>query len=213
MVVLASAFLVASSGYLITKLVIDNVMVEYFRDDADVVSADRFVRERFGGTKTVSVVVRGKEPLRVLSPDVLTAMDGLSSYLSSSVPEVGKVIAFTDLVKRINQVYNADEDSSGIKKSAASVSDGAGFDGLGDFGDVGDFGFEPDVIDEGTKPPTGCDSPFRRLGSKSRRNDRFVERAEDQALNKKALVEELSRALEFLFVRLLYRGADALKRS
>lgn len=213
MVVLASALLIASSGYLITKLVIDNVMVEYFRDDADVVSADRFVRERFGGTKTVSVVVRGKEPLRVLSPDVLTAMDGLSSYLSSSVPEVGKVIAFTDLVKRINQVYNADEDSSGIKKSAASVSDGAGFDGLGDFGDVGDFGFEPDVIDEGTKPPTDATvhsvasavNPVATIASSSV--------AETQALNKKALVEELSRALESSSSASFTEALDALKRS
>lgn len=203
MVVLASILLIASSGFLITKLVIDNVMVEYFRDDADVVSADRFVRERFGGTKTVSVVVRGKEPLRVLSPDVLTAMDGLSSYLSTSVPEVGKVIAFTDLVKRINQVYNADEDSAGIKRVSSSVSDGQD---LGDFGDFGDFGFESDVIEEETKPVIGAAAnPVAKVVLSSA--------AETQALNKKALVEELARALESSPSASFTDTLDVLKRS
>ncbi len=142
-VLLFSVALVAVSCYSITKLVIDNVLVEYFRGDADVAQSDRFIRDRFAGTKTVSVVVRSPEPLGVLHPDVLVAMDGLSDYLTESVPNVGKVMGFTDLVKRINQVYNADEDPSGIAPVAASYApqaDEAGDFGFGDFGDFGDFG-------------------------------------------------------------------------
>ncbi len=140
-VILCSVALIALSCYGITKLVIDNVLVEYFRGDADVAESDRFIRERFAGTKTVSVVVRSDEPLGVLHPDVLVAMDGLSAYLTESVPNVGKTMGFTDLVKRINQVYNADEDPSGIRPQAAPLAPASGDgDGFG-FGDTGDFGF------------------------------------------------------------------------
>lgn len=101
-VVTCSIALILFSCYSIQKLIIDNVLVEYFRGDADVSQSDRFIRDRFAGTKTLSVVVRSEEPLGVLHPDILIAMDGLSTYLEKSVPEVGKVMGFTDLVKRIN---------------------------------------------------------------------------------------------------------------
>lgn len=145
LVVILSAALIAVSCYAITRLVIDNVLVEYFRGDADVAESDRYIRERFAGTKTVSVVVRSDEPLGVLHPDVLVAMDGLSAYLTTHVPEVGKVMGFPDLVKRINQVYNADEDPSGIRPVAPQAASDGGFGfgetepesfGFGDFGEA-----------------------------------------------------------------------------
>lgn len=126
----------------LSRLVVDNVFVEYFRDDTDTVKSDRFVREEFGGTKIVNVIVESESPGGVLDPDVLVAMDGLGTYLADRVPEVGKVTSFTDIVKRINQVYNADESPDGIKPVAAqSPDDGFGFgssDGFG-FAEFGSF--------------------------------------------------------------------------
>lgn len=144
LVVLCSIALILFSSYSIPKLVIDNILVEYFRGDADVAQSDRFIRDQFAGTKTLSVVVRSEEPLAVLNPDVLVAMDGLATYLTENVPNVGKVMGFTDLVKRINQVYNADEDPSGIKPVAVNTGSSFGDDtasfGFGDSDDAG-FGF------------------------------------------------------------------------
>jgi predicted RND superfamily exporter protein len=122
----------------VTKIVIDNVLVEYFKDDTDIVRSDGFIRKYFGGSKIVSVVVSTDTPGEVLRPDVLVAMDGLSVYLTKNVPEVGKVTSFTDLVKRINQVYNADESPDGItavvaaQSAASSASDDSSF-GFGSF--------------------------------------------------------------------------------
>lgn len=111
----ACAFIVVIvSVFGTARLVIDNVMVEYFKSDSMVARSDRFIREQFGGSKSVSVVVGSKNPGDVLRPDVLSAMDGLETYLNDKVPEVGKVIAFTDLVKRVNQVFNVDESPDGI---------------------------------------------------------------------------------------------------
>lgn len=141
-VVFFSIALVIFSCYSITNLVIDNVLVEYFKGDADVAMSDRFIRNEFTGTKTVNIIVRSDDTLMLLHPDVLTAMDGLSSYLVSDVPSVGKVMGFTDLIKRINQVYNADEDPSGIRPAAAAVPVASGDDQAFGFGDMDDaFGF------------------------------------------------------------------------
>jgi len=136
-VLLAVAAILAVSGAGIGRIVIDNVMVEYFRSDTDISRSDEFIRRKFGGSKIVSVVVGSAVPGAVLRPDVLVAMDGLSRYLGEHVPEVGKVTSFTDLVKRINQVYNADESPDGIAP-AIPVS-GTEESGFGDFGSFGSF--------------------------------------------------------------------------
>ncbi|MCL1836981.1 MAG: MMPL family transporter [Treponema sp.] len=133
----------------LSKLIIDNVMVEYFRAETDIYQSDRFIRRQFGGSKVVSVVAHADSPEIILHPDTLSAVDGLSTYLQRKVPNVGKVMGFTDLVKRINQVFNADESPDGLRpvnitgnfsrRGAESAEGGEGF-GFGDFG----FGFDDD---------------------------------------------------------------------
>jgi len=136
------------SLYGISKLVIDNVFIEYFKADTDIFKSDVFIRRQFGGSKVISVVVQGENSEITLRPDTLAAMDGLSVYLQRKVPNVGKVMGFTDLIKRINQVFNADESPDGIKPSSTQGGDDGGF-GFGDFG----FGFgAQDGAGQGSAP-------------------------------------------------------------
>ncbi|MDR3167393.1 MAG: MMPL family transporter, partial [Treponema sp.] len=152
------------SLYGLSKMVLDNVMVEYFKPHTDIVRSDFFIREKFGGSKELSVVLEADTSEILLHPDSLKAMDGLSVYLTEKVPQIGKVTGFTDLVKRINQVFNADEIPGGIRPAAAETGGddfGFGFGGEGEDGSesggfgFGDFGFfdpeEPDAA--GTSPP------------------------------------------------------------
>lgn len=116
----AAVILLSLAG--LSRLVIDNVLVEYFKPATQVARSDAFVREKFGGSKMVNVVVEGPNPGDVLSPEVLGAMDGLAKYLAEQVPEVGKTTAFTDMVKRINQVLHADADPEGTSSSGTATS-------------------------------------------------------------------------------------------
>ncbi|WP_461246913.1 efflux RND transporter permease subunit [Treponema sp. R6D11] len=136
-IVFLAVLVVAFSVYGFSKLIIDNIMVEYFRTDTDIYRSDEFIRRQFGGSKVVSVVAQTDSCENTLRPDTLAAMDGLSTYLQKKVPGVGKVMGFTDLIKRINQVFNAEESPDGLRPTAANVS---GSSGLGDFG-FGGFGF------------------------------------------------------------------------
>ncbi|GHU09083.1 antibiotic transporter [Spirochaetia bacterium] len=142
-VLFVTAVITLFSLYGLSKVIIDNVMVEYFKSSTDIVKSDRFIREQFGGSKVVSIVVEAETSEELLHPDVLTAMDGLSAYLAK-VPEVGKVIGFTDLVKRINQVFNESESPDGLG-FAEDYSDGGGS------GDIwGSFGYEDGGYIEGS---------------------------------------------------------------
>ena len=142
----------AFSIYGFSKIIVDNVMVEYFKPDTDIYRSDGFIRRQFGGSKIVSVVLEADSTEILLHPDTLAALDGLSIFLQDKVPNVGKVMGFTDLIKRINQVFNVDESPEGLRSAANnSVNDGGadaggfGFDDFG-FGDDGfdDFGFGDD---------------------------------------------------------------------
>ena len=139
-IVIFTVFLIVIfSVWGVTKVVIDNIFVEYFMASTDIARSDRFIREKFGGSKIVSVVVEADSTESLLMPEVLIAMDDLAAYLEDHVSEVGKVMGFTDLVKRINQVFNAGESPDGITPVNAAAPDGSF--GFADFG-FADFGFD-----------------------------------------------------------------------
>ncbi|MCL1813685.1 MAG: efflux RND transporter permease subunit [Treponema sp.] len=127
-----------------SRLIIDNVFIEYFRPATDIVKSDNFIREQFGGSKIISIVAEAENSETLLHPDSLLAMDNLNRHLETKIPEVGKTNGFTHLVKRINQVFNADESPEGIKPSYSSsfTEDDMDF-GFGSFGfdSEDDFGF------------------------------------------------------------------------
>jgi len=155
LVVVATAVVVAVSVWGATKLVVDSSMVEFFNPATEVNRSDRFVRENFGGSTQFIVSVEADSTEVLLSPETLGALDGLCTYLVERVPNVGKVTGFTDLVKRMNQMFNVDEPPEGVRVTQASTDDSDdefGF-GFGDFGDdtaddafgFGGFGFDEET--------------------------------------------------------------------
>ncbi|MDR2480883.1 MAG: MMPL family transporter [Spirochaetaceae bacterium] len=120
----------AVSVYGLSKIVVDNVLLEFFQNNTDISRSDRFIREYFGGSKELVLVVQADTTEELLNPAVLSAVDGLSTYLTSRIPEVGKVVGFTDVIKRINQVFNVDESPDGLRpvvQNTAVSDDGFGF--------------------------------------------------------------------------------------
>jgi predicted RND superfamily exporter protein len=147
LVLVLAALITGLAVYGSSKLIIDNVVVEYFNDESDIARSDRFIRERFGGSKDVVLVLQADTTEALLDPKVLGAMDDLSTTLMERNPLVGKVAGFTDMIKRINQVFNADESPEGIRAAQSyggPEDSGYGF-GEDDFGfcfEKDDFGFD-----------------------------------------------------------------------
>ncbi len=151
LVILCTVIVLGVSFYGLGLLIVDNNMVEYFREDTDIYQSDRFISKYFGGTTQVTVAFEADSTEILLSPGVLTAVDGLGAYLTTRVPVVSNVTGFTDMVKRVNQVFNVDEGPNGIRASAAYADDAGEEFGFGGFGDF-------DTADA---------SPFVSLGSPS----------------------------------------------
>ncbi|MDR1024165.1 MAG: MMPL family transporter [Treponema sp.] len=126
-----------------SRLVVDNAMVEFFSPDSEVNRSDRFIREHFGGSAQLIVSVEA-DTETLLSPEVLSAVDGLSAYLTGRVAAVGSVTGFTDLVKRMNQMFNVDEPPEGVRQTARAAGGeiGAHDDSAFEFGDFGFGGFD-----------------------------------------------------------------------
>jgi len=138
-VLVSVIIIILISIYGISKIIVDNSVVDFFQNETDISRSDRFIREKFGGSKDLNLVVLADTTEELLHPDVLKAVDGLSEYLNNRVPDVGKAVGFTDVIKRINQVFNVDQSPEGLSPSysSASFSQTESFG----FGDAGSFGF------------------------------------------------------------------------
>jgi predicted RND superfamily exporter protein len=155
LVLVLAVLTLAISIYGLSKIIIDNSVIEFFQNETDMSRSDRFIREYFGGSKDINVVIQADTSEEILHPDVLRAVDNLSLYLTENVPLVGKVVGFTDIIKRINQVFNVDESPEGLRPSAAAYTpaDDFGFGDLDDFG-FGDFGSGDSGSDSGAVTQT-----------------------------------------------------------
>jgi len=138
LVLALAALAVIISLYGLSKVVIDNAIVEFFQNETDISRSDRFIREYFGGSKDLNLVITADTTEELLHPEVLQAVDNLSTYLTNNVSDVGKVVGFTDIIKRINQVFNVGESPEGLQKTASYSADSFGFDDTDNFG-FGDF--------------------------------------------------------------------------
>jgi predicted RND superfamily exporter protein len=191
-VMLLAALATLVSLYGVSRVIIDNIFVEYFKDTTDISRSDRFIREHFGGSKVISIVMEADNAETLLHPHSLAAADSLNEYLETRVALVGKAMGFTDLVKRVNQVFNADESPRGIKGGGAATA--ASGDSFGFGAPEDDFGFDdvgPDVYDDG----------FSAAGQESQ--DRVYTIQELMALMEDAASSGSSRSL----------GADDLVRE
>jgi uncharacterized protein len=144
LVLALAALAVIISLYGLSKVIIDNAVVEFFQNETDISRSDRFIREYFGGSKDLNLVITADTTEELLHPDVLQAADNLSAYLTQYVPDVGKVVGFTDIIKRINQVFNVGESPDGLQKIVShNVGDSFGFNDSDDFDSFGfdDFSF------------------------------------------------------------------------
>jgi len=141
LVLFLSVLVIFISIFGISRIVVDNSVVDFFKNETDISRSDRFIREQFGGSKELNLVIQADTTEELLHPDVLLAIDGLSEYLSTQVPLVGKVVGYTDVIKRVNQVFNADQNPEGLRKEE-NQSDNFSFGFNDDSFGFGNFGFD-----------------------------------------------------------------------
>lgn len=106
-IVFATLLIIAAGIFGTTRIVKDNILIDYFKKNTEISRSDRFLREKFNGTTTFDIIVKGEKKGSLTNPEVLDAMDNLSNYLEGKYPQVTNILSFTDFVKKMNQVMNS----------------------------------------------------------------------------------------------------------
>ncbi|MBI5694140.1 MAG: MMPL family transporter [Nitrospirae bacterium] len=99
-------FVVAVFG--ITKIRVNNNLVEWFKKGSDVRVADSVINRNLGGTSLGYVVASAEGDEYMKTPEAMRYMEGLQRHLEK-LPVVGKTTSVVDYVKRINRVLHDDD--------------------------------------------------------------------------------------------------------
>ncbi|MBI3067938.1 MAG: MMPL family transporter [Betaproteobacteria bacterium] len=105
---IAGLALVAVALAGVSRIVVNNNLVGWFKSDADVRVADRVINQALGGTSLGYVVAAAKRPDDMKTPEAMRYLEGLQRHLER-LPVVGKTVSVADYVKRINRVLNGDD--------------------------------------------------------------------------------------------------------
>lgn len=147
-VILLTAIIMTFSIYGTSKVIIDSVLVEFFKQGTPVREADEYLNANFNGSNFINVVIDGKEKGDLTNPEILKAMDNMKEHFVSNHEYVGQVISFSDFIKRMNKVMNYPEETDLVlteKAEAAQLDNGAI---SSDFNDSFDDSFSDNSFEE-----------------------------------------------------------------
>jgi len=92
----------------ITKITVNNNMVEWFKPNSEIRVADREVNRALGGTSLGYIVAVSNEDDFIKNPEAMRYLEGLQRHIEK-LPSVGKTFSVVDFVKRINRVLHNDD--------------------------------------------------------------------------------------------------------
>ncbi|PKL26004.1 MAG: RND transporter [Spirochaetae bacterium HGW-Spirochaetae-3] len=139
-----TAAIVAISTWGFTRLNIESSLITYFPADSQLRADVDYIDRRFAGSNSMSLLVSGPEKGDMTDPGALAAMDELADHLLAGHPEIGKIVSFSDFVRRMNKVLhvpvpagadNAEPRGGDSGGDVSSFFDDAGSDAGGCFDD------------------------------------------------------------------------------
>jgi predicted RND superfamily exporter protein len=129
----------------LSDLNVESAIINYFPESSELRVNAAKIDENFAGSNTFYFMVSGDEAGDLTDPEILKSMDDLSIYLSDKYPEIGKIVSFSDFIKRMNQVMNTESeepvDEMGYSDSASGeeVSSFFGDDSSSESSEVSSF--------------------------------------------------------------------------
>jgi hypothetical protein len=148
---------VGLSVFGLTKLNVESAIINYFPESSELRVNATKIDENFAGSNTFYFMVSGDSAGDMTDPEILKGMDDLSIFLSDKYPEIGKIVSFSDFIKRMNQVMNTATDESFDDMSMSDSGSGeevssffGGDDSTDESSEVSSF-FSDDSADESSE--------------------------------------------------------------
>ncbi|MCK5780341.1 MAG: RND family transporter [Psychrilyobacter sp.] len=157
-ILILTSFILMFSIYGTSKVVIDSIIVKFFKEGTTVRKADEYLNENFNGSNFINVVVAGTNKGDMTDPEILKDLDDMKYHFQSNYEEVGNVVTFADFIKRMNKAMNVPEEKTqtNVEDDTSIASDEVYDDGFGDdsfdddsFDDDG-FGDDDSIVAETT---------------------------------------------------------------
>jgi uncharacterized protein len=92
------------------SLQVESDVVVWFPRGTEVRDAYEEIKARLSGISPLNVVIEARDGASVADPKVVTAIDGLSNYLST-LPEVGKALSVADPLRKLREGFSDDSES------------------------------------------------------------------------------------------------------
>jgi len=92
----------------ITRIKVNNNMVEWFKPNSEIRVADREVNRALGGTSLGYIVAVSSEDDFIKNPEAMRYLEGLQRHIEK-LPAVGRTFSVVDYLKRINRVLHNDD--------------------------------------------------------------------------------------------------------
>jgi len=102
---LVGGLLVVGAVIGVSRIHVNNNMVEWFKAGSEIRMADKTLNQALGGTSLAYVVASAQEDDFMKKPEALRYLEGLQRHLEA-LPMVGKTFSVVDYVKRINLVLH-----------------------------------------------------------------------------------------------------------
>ncbi|HYJ32146.1 MAG TPA: MMPL family transporter [Candidatus Binatia bacterium] len=91
-----------------TRIVVNNNMIGWFKPSSELRRADHAVNAALGGTSLAYIVATSSRPEGFNSPEAMRTLEALQARLAK-LPVVGKTTSVADYVKRINRELKGDD--------------------------------------------------------------------------------------------------------
>jgi hypothetical protein len=107
-IVVAAVILLAVGVTGLSRIVVNDNPVKWFKAQHPIRVADDAMNRLFGGTYMADLIVDGVDSDTIKRPDVMTYIDRLQRQLEQH-PLVGKTTSIADVVKRVNYVVHGEQ--------------------------------------------------------------------------------------------------------
>jgi len=122
-VLLFTALLLVIATWGISRIVINDNPVKWFKKGHPIREADRVINKHFGGTYMVYLLFKGEKNGIMKSPRVVRYIDNLQNYLEKNSSLVGKTTSLANVVKRVNFVlHNNDPEYNVVPDDAKELA-------------------------------------------------------------------------------------------
>ena len=108
-IVIAVLIIVVVSAFAFDDIIIDTPLIEMFKEDSPIRTADDFINKHFSGTTIMNILIEGEGRGSLNNPEILKEMDNMQQYITANYSEVGKMSSIANFIKRMNQVMHYPE--------------------------------------------------------------------------------------------------------